>query len=420
MWRTLCPMFLFFSFVVPLAAQDWGCFMWNTATYFHTATIQNVKGCLEEERAPAAAARDDGYTPLHFAARYNKDPAVVHALLAHGADLHAKTKTGAGGITPLHAAAAYNPNLEVLQALLGAGADPMMRDENGASLLFWAALNDTLAAIEILLRTGMDPKALDDHGATPLHWAAGSTGNSEVIQALLAAGAAINARDKNKFTPLLVAAEYNVHPGVVQALLAAGADLNVRDDANQTPLHLAAASNVHPGVVRALLAAGADLNVRDDTNQTPLERAASNRNPRVRQALLAAGTVREARNEDDDTSQPQAARHYQSSVKFPFIQTFLRLDTTEKKLEHLRSWHFKLAKENGIREHDARNYRTFLRISVFPFVDDKGVLDCEALGSNLQDAWGDRYIDATSDMVMFNTTVDELCPEILALPWIFQ
>ena len=279
MWRTLCPVVLFSSFVVLLAAQDWGCCMWNTAKYFRTATIQNVKGCLQEG-ANVVATRDDGHTPLHFAAQHSKDPAVVQALLAHGANLNAKTKTDAG-YTPLHAAAAFNPNLEVLQALLAAGADP---------------------------------------------------------------------------------------------------------------------------------------NVRDDANQTPLERAASNENSMVVQALLAAGAVPEARNQDDGSSLQPAARNIPSAARFPFIQTFLRLDTTEKKLEHLRSWHPGMAKEHGISEDEGYLFDSLLSLFVFYHVDDKGVLDCEAAGENLLTGMGDRYEITNDSYVMFNTAVDELCPKFWLYP----
>ena len=387
MWKPLCPVFLFSSFVVPLAATGLDCSTWkrNFAYYFSTATIQYVKKCLEEG-FNVAATRDDGHTALHFAAAHNEDPSVVQALSAHGANLNAKTDAG---YTPLHAAAAFNPNLEVLRALLTAGADPTMRDEQGASLLFFAALNENLAGLEFLLGTGMDPKTPNDHGATPLHWAAGSNGNSEVIQVLLAAGAAINARDKDKSTPLHLAAASNVHPNVVRALAAAGADLNVRDGTNQTPLHLAAASNVHPNMVRALLAAGADPNVRDGTNQTPLERAAANENPMVIRAFRPP--------------------------KYPFIKTFLRLDTTDKKLEHLRSWRPDMAKENGISEPQGYFFDALLKLLVFYHVDDKGVLDCEAVGINLMTSLAYRHKASDDSSVMFNTAVDDLCPKVLTM-----
>ena len=60
-------------------------------------------------------------TPLHLAAQYNENPAVITALLKAGADLHARDEHG---LTPLHWAAWKNKNPVVIAALLDAGADP--------------------------------------------------------------------------------------------------------------------------------------------------------------------------------------------------------------------------------------------------------------------------------------------------------
>ena len=49
--------------------------------------------------ADPKARNNGGYTPLHWAASSNKNPAVIEALLAAGADAMARTKDGD---TPLH------------------------------------------------------------------------------------------------------------------------------------------------------------------------------------------------------------------------------------------------------------------------------------------------------------------------------
>lgn len=59
-------------------------------------------------------ASGEGYTPLHIAAMCGRT-AVVRALLAKGASLHARTQRGA---TPLHFAAQSAANLATLRALL--------------------------------------------------------------------------------------------------------------------------------------------------------------------------------------------------------------------------------------------------------------------------------------------------------------
>ena len=106
-----------------------------------------------------------------------------------------------------------------------------------------------------------------------------------------------------------------------------------------------------------------------------------------------------------------------SADKFPFIQTFNRLDTTEKKLEHLRSWHPGLAKENGMSRIDGRHFESLLDLFPFHHVDDEGVLDCSALHSDLELSMPRRYelshssLGHNSAYAMFNVVVDELCPE---------
>lgn len=73
-------------------------------------------------------------TPLHRAAAFSADPALVALLIARGADPDARD---ADGRTPLHAAAA-NPLAAV--ALLAAGADPCATDATGRPALAAATL----------------------------------------------------------------------------------------------------------------------------------------------------------------------------------------------------------------------------------------------------------------------------------------
>lgn len=98
------------------------------------------------------------WTPLHSAARYNKDVGVLAALLQAGAVVGARNKAGD---TPLHWAAAENANVEIVRSLIDAGANVNAKDKFG-----W----------------------------TPLHTAAESGSNPEVIEVLLAAGAERNKR----------------------------------------------------------------------------------------------------------------------------------------------------------------------------------------------------------------------------------
>ena len=97
-----------------LAAQAApSCEAWNRNEYFKAATLEDATACLDAG-ADLAAQTKRGHTPLHRAAKFNENPAVVEALLAPGADLETQTKYGE---TPLHRS---TPNVrEVAAAMPG-------------------------------------------------------------------------------------------------------------------------------------------------------------------------------------------------------------------------------------------------------------------------------------------------------------
>lgn len=184
-----------------------------------------------------------GYTALH-AAVLRGDHDTVRALLAHGANIHARLRQGSPvrrfgsqwalshtlrGATPLMIAVAY---LEVplVRTLLDAGADPSL--------------------------------GLAD-GHTPLLGAAGAPIEKEARPSDLVRWNVVDAD-----TPVVPRDRGDVE-AVVQLLLAAGASPRDTGPGGQTALHLAAADG-HLGVIRVLAARGADLDARDAQGQTPL------------------------------------------------------------------------------------------------------------------------------------------------------
>ena len=270
----------------PTLAAENSCEQWNSKEFFEHANVAVVSRCL---KTVSPNARDeDQYTPLHRAAEYNENPAVITTLLEAGADVNARNPYQA---TPLHRAAWSNENPEVIATLLEAGADVNARDKDQHTPLLWAAVNnENPAVITMLLEAGADVNARDEDQYTPLHWAAGSNENPAVIATLLEAGADVNARHQLQSTPLHRAAWSNENPAVITTLLGAGADIHARGIHEETPLHWAAVNNENPAVITTLLEAGADIHARGIHEGTPLHWAASkNKNLDVITALVEAG-----------------------------------------------------------------------------------------------------------------------------------
>ena len=77
----------------PPAAAAESCKGWNTAKFFETATVDEVRTCLSAGENPNKADTK-GLTALHRAARDTSDPAVIEALLDVGANPRAYSIAG--------------------------------------------------------------------------------------------------------------------------------------------------------------------------------------------------------------------------------------------------------------------------------------------------------------------------------------
>ena len=122
---------------------------------------------IENGANPNHALEETGETPLIAAASKANRPGNVNAirvLLANGADVNARTRTGVEtgafmrdvrtrGETALHRAAAFGGR-EVIGLLIEAGAKPDAHDTRGDSPLSWASLHKRPAYILELLCYG--------------------------------------------------------------------------------------------------------------------------------------------------------------------------------------------------------------------------------------------------------------------------
>ncbi len=118
-----------------------------------------------------------GDTLLHAAAAgFRTD--MVEALLARGADVHARNRRGA---TALHYAADTNHDDADAQAatigvLLQAGADADARDKSGTAPLHRAVRTRGVSAVRALLAGGADATLANGSGSSPLELAHMTTG----------------------------------------------------------------------------------------------------------------------------------------------------------------------------------------------------------------------------------------------------
>ena len=228
---------------------------WKTVTPADVADIdvRLTQAILQNNQHQKRTVR---ITPLHWAAAYSKNPAVIAALLDSGADIKAK---GYNGGSPLHWAATGSENPAIITLLLKAGADINAKEtlSGHTPLHFAASSNDNPAVVQALLDAGADIKAaIPSSGATPMHLAAYSK-STAVWPVLLRAGGDINIRNKHQGTPLFFAALNNRNPAVIAYMLAAGAEVNPKNS-NNSPIYMAAVVNT-PVILAILIEAGATV-----------------------------------------------------------------------------------------------------------------------------------------------------------------
>jgi ankyrin repeat protein len=98
-------------------------------------------------------------TPLHVA----KSRAIAELLIAHGANIHAKTNADGGSATPLHDAARGGWR-EVAETLIGKGAKINERGEWGSTPLHCAVMENKQELVQLLLNNNADVSIKDQWG----------------------------------------------------------------------------------------------------------------------------------------------------------------------------------------------------------------------------------------------------------------
>jgi ankyrin repeat protein len=135
---------------------------------------------LAEDRARVAEYSHDGWTPLHLAAFFGHQGS-VEILLAHGSDVHARSRNAMQN-TPLHAAASGR-HRDVIAVLLAHGTDVNSRQHGGWTALHAAAQNGDLETANLLLAHGANPNTRADNNQTPLDLAL-TKGHQNIVELL--------------------------------------------------------------------------------------------------------------------------------------------------------------------------------------------------------------------------------------------
>jgi uncharacterized protein len=243
-----------------------------------TGNLAVVRALLGRGADVNAVERDRSQTALMWAVSRRHDD-VVKILLAHKADVHARTRT-----RPLRVMLDQGPRRTVKTSV----EDARQIEAGGSTALVFAAQAGDVESARLLLAAGanVDDRAADGNSALVL---SAFAGHGDVARVLIDAGADVNAAGAG-YTALHAAA-LRGDLATVKALLAKGAGPDaqltrgspVRRFGSQwalptpmtgaTPL-LVAAAYLEVDIVRALLAAGANHGLGLSNGTTPLLAAA--------------------------------------------------------------------------------------------------------------------------------------------------
>jgi len=273
------------------------CLGWTALHHacFHDR-LDNVR-VLIDFQADVNATANTGWTPLHLACRYSKDKSVPEFLHAQGADplildndgrsiLHLAAANGNlsvisfalqfcdvnatdnNGRTPLHYACRNSKDKSIPEFLHAQGAEPLILDNDGESILHWAAVNGNLSVISFALQF-CDVNATTNNGCTPLHLACCISKDKSVPEFLHAQGADPLILGNNGSSILHLAAEKGNLSVISFALRFC--DVNLRNEDGKTPLHWGVTGEASIDAFQLLLDAGADPDIRDNNNKTVID-----------------------------------------------------------------------------------------------------------------------------------------------------
>ena len=165
---------------------------------------------------------DEGWTPLHAAAQYAKDPKPLQVLIKRGAFVNAQTKKG---VTPFILAAKLNRNPAIAKLLMAAGADVEARDPSNNN---WDALQNAVAnngseVVAMLLNAGLAQGYSDSDKDLLVKIAVRNNSNHRVLITLLKNGFRAEPTNSWSDKPLNIALDFNHSIDIIKVLISGGA-----------------------------------------------------------------------------------------------------------------------------------------------------------------------------------------------------
>lgn len=116
---------------------------------------------------------------------------------------------------------------QTLRSELFKGANPNMADNDGLTLMMYAARDEFIDMIELLVENNAYLSTTDRDGNTALHWAV-IQGRYGSVESLIGLGADVNQQNRRGETPLMVGAREGDRD-ILDLLLQAEPDFTIRD-----------------------------------------------------------------------------------------------------------------------------------------------------------------------------------------------